>query len=202
MKRDALRDELISAREHALAGDTETAVAELDRALAELAPRRLLSPIESAAALGIQSDLMVVLWCRSGFLAGEPTDGDPSIPVFEIERVMESDEVKDMRASDRLHDLSSALGSDEGMSDEELEISFRFSAWSPSLDVVGSPLCLPQSRPTYDPGGDRYQLPFCGTASSSAGAGGPSRRGCRDLVAVDHRGAESDPRLALDRTIR
>lgn len=121
MKLDTLRDDLISAREHALAGDTVTAVAEIDRALAELAPRRLLSPVEAAAALGIQSDLIVVLWCRSGFLACEATDGDPAIPVSEIERVMGNDEVEEMRASDRLHDMSAGLGSDEGMSEEELE---------------------------------------------------------------------------------
>jgi hypothetical protein len=122
MKLDALRDDLISARAHALAGDTATAVAEIDRALTELEPRRLLSPVEAATALGIQSDLIVVLWCRSGFLACEPTDGDPMIPVSEIERVMDSDQVEEMRVLDRLHALSSPPGGDDEITEEELEI--------------------------------------------------------------------------------
>lgn len=122
MKLDTLRNDLTRAREHALAGDTATAVAEIDRALAELAPRRLLSPVEAAAALGIRSDLMVVLWCRSGFLACAATDGDPMVPVSEIERVLTSTDVQEMRALDRLHDLSSDLGGDDGMTEEELDI--------------------------------------------------------------------------------
>jgi hypothetical protein len=122
VKLDEVRGELRRAREHALAGETATAVAGIDRALAELAPRRLLSPAAAAAALGIESDLIVVLWCRSGFLACEATAGDPLVPVSEIERVMESDEVAEMRASDRLHDLSWPWDEDDRMSEEEMEI--------------------------------------------------------------------------------
>lgn len=119
---DEVRGALRRAREHALAGETATAVAGIDRALAELAPRRLLRPAAAAAALGIESDLVVVLWCQSGFLACQATAGDPLIPMSEIERVLEHDEVAEMRTLDRLHRLSALPGSDDGMSEDELEL--------------------------------------------------------------------------------
>jgi len=123
---DELRHDLEREREHLLAGDAATAVAEIDRALEELAPKRLVTPTEAAAMLGVAEDLIVVLWCGSGFLVCQPAQddplGDPLIPVSEIERVMASVEVEEIRTLDRLHALTAPPGPDEGMSEEEKEI--------------------------------------------------------------------------------
>ena len=120
MKLAEIRDELRRAREHVLAGEAATAVAEIDRVLAELAPPRLVTPAEAAALLGVRSDLTVKLWCRKGSLQCETVDGCWMVPLGEVDRFADSDEVREVQALDRLHDLTAELGSDE-IDDEWLE---------------------------------------------------------------------------------
>ena len=120
MKLAEIRDELRRAREHVLAGEAATAVAEIDRVLAELAPPRLVTPAEAAALLGVRSDLTVKLWCRKGSLQCETVDGCWMVPLSEVDRFADSDEVREVQALDRLHDLTAELGSDE-IDDEWLE---------------------------------------------------------------------------------
>lgn len=87
-------------------------MAAIDRALAVLTPELLLTPIEAANLLGIRSDFPVQLWCRNGTLTCVADNGCLMVPVAEVERVADSSQVREMRALDRLHDLTAELGSD------------------------------------------------------------------------------------------
>lgn len=108
------------AREGVLAGDTATVVDRLDDIQGERVPGNLLTAGDAAAQLGIQSELVVKLWCRAGFLACVTEQGEVLIPTTEVERVRESPEVRSIRWSDHLHDASAELGSEEGLDDDEL----------------------------------------------------------------------------------
>ena len=112
MTLDTVRDELRRARAHIDAEDAAKAVAAIDRALAVLTPELLLTPIEAANMLGIRSDFPVQLWCRNGTLTCVANNGCLMVPVAEVERVADSPQVREMRALDRLHDLTAELGSD------------------------------------------------------------------------------------------
>ncbi len=113
MKLDRLRDGLKSAREHLLAGEATQAIAEIDRALEELAPPRLLTTTEAAQMLGVRSVNTVKLWCRNGALECCTLGNRVMVPLDEVERFKDDAQVRDIRASDQLHDASAELGSDD-----------------------------------------------------------------------------------------
>ena len=120
MKLDEARHGLRRARERVLAGDVETAVEQIDQVLEEIAPQRLLTTAEAAALLGVRFETIISIWCRTGFLDCVTDASDPLIPTTEVERVMDSPQVRSIRRSDQLHDASAELGSEEGLDDEEL----------------------------------------------------------------------------------
>ena len=122
MSLTSVREELHRARERLVAGDTAAAADGIDRVLQELEPNQLLTPIQAAELLGIQSDFVVKLWCKRGFLTCEIGNGSFAIPLSEVERVRESDEVNARRIADQYHDASAELGGEDGLSDEELQI--------------------------------------------------------------------------------
>ena len=114
-----LRQELRQARMDAVEGNTANAVRRLDCALQELEPERLLTTAEAADLLDVRSENVVKGWNRLGFIHGVTRDGRTLIPLSEIERVQDSDQVRAIRASDRAHDASD-FGIGDGLTDEQL----------------------------------------------------------------------------------
>jgi hypothetical protein len=117
-----LRDNLRQARAQAEAGDTSAVIRTLDEALREIEPERLVTVEEAAILLRIQVVDVIKYWCRSGFLRCVRHDGLVAVPLSEIERIQGSGQVQAIRIADAYHDASSELGTEEGLSDEELQM--------------------------------------------------------------------------------
>lgn len=117
-----LREELEQARAQAQAGDTSAVVHTLDQALQEIGPDRLLTIPQVAMLLDVQSVNVVKYWCRSGFLKATQQGDQALIPLAEVERVQDSEEVRAIRVSDAYHDASEPFATQEGLDDEHLRI--------------------------------------------------------------------------------
>lgn len=115
-----LRDELRKARSLAESGDMAGVVQSIDRALADLADAPLLTMDEAAALLGVRSPAVLAVLLRRDDIALERRGETFVVPLSEVERIADSEWVQDVRAMDRLHDLSADFG-DEPMTPEELE---------------------------------------------------------------------------------
>jgi hypothetical protein len=89
----------------------------------ELTEDRYVTTTQAKELLGIGSVNTVKGMVVKGEIRGVTKHGNRTmIPLSEIQRLQDSDIVRGIRASDDAHDASTALGSDEGMSDEELAI--------------------------------------------------------------------------------
>ena len=118
---ETLRAELERARQAARAGDLATVLGELDHAVATLDADRLLTTTDAARLLGIRSPNTILAWCRTGYLRGVKRGGRTMIPLSEVERITDGAPLRAVKAAETLHDLASALGGDEGLSEAEME---------------------------------------------------------------------------------
>ncbi len=82
------------------------------------------------------------LLLRSEGVRTVPRGNRTMIPLAEIERLQESERVRGIRASDRLHDAIDELGGSEGLSESELK----------ELEAV-RPGRLPWEAPTHEEDG-------------------------------------------------
>jgi hypothetical protein len=115
-----LRQELRAARDQVEAGDTTQAVARLNQLFEELRSEQLLTTTEAARLLGVRSPNTVKLWRRTGHLHGGRRGGRTMLPLSEIERIQEGDQVWAVQASDQAHDTIEESGVAEGLTDDDL----------------------------------------------------------------------------------
>lgn len=106
----ALRDKLEEARAWLREGDADRALAILDRALRALDGERLLTTTEAARLLGIRSVNTLKSLVRTERLQTVFHGNRMMIPLAEIERIQQSERVRGIRASDRMHDATAELG--------------------------------------------------------------------------------------------
>lgn len=130
-----LRQTLTRALASAEEGNTSDVVRELKAALQDVDEQRLLTTTEAAQLLGVRSINTIKSWARAGYIEGVAHGSRTLIPMSEIERIQDSDRVRVIRAAERLHAESAALGGDDEMSQEELD----------ALDA-GRPGTLPWQR--------------------------------------------------------
>ena len=106
-----LRKELEEIRTHAQEGDLAQVVQKVDRALHALDSGQMVTTTQAAHLLGIRSVNTLKLLVRRSGLPYEMHGNRMMVSVAVLERLQESPEVGAIRASDRAHDASEALGS-------------------------------------------------------------------------------------------
>lgn len=116
-----LREELARIRELVLHGDREHAVKVLDRALQELDTARLLTTTEAASILGIRSVNTLKLLLRVDNVPTTQRGNRTMIALGEVERLRNSDRLRGLHTSDRMHDSLATLG-EAPVSQEVLDI--------------------------------------------------------------------------------
>lgn len=116
-----LRDELQRARALADTGDLAGVARSLDQALAELDNARLVTNDEAAALLGIRSPIVLQALMRVHGVRTEQHGDTVLVPLSEVARIDDSDWVRDIRASDRLHDIADTFGTGEPLTQEEMD---------------------------------------------------------------------------------
>lgn len=79
-----------------------------------------LSTGEAAEILGVKSINTIKAWCKTGYIKGAQVGGRVKIPRSEVERIRDSDPVRAVRASDKLHEASSELGADGNLTPQQV----------------------------------------------------------------------------------
>jgi hypothetical protein len=116
-----LRDELRKARALTESCDLVGVRRILDQALDDLRPDRLVTMAEAAEILDLRAvDALAAIMRHEG-LPIEPLGDTWTVPLSEVDRVSDSEWVRDMRQLDILHSLSAGFGREEGMTREELD---------------------------------------------------------------------------------
>ena len=114
------REDLQQARQLVASGKREEALHKLDQAIHAMEPERLLTTTEAAEALGVRSVNTIKGWCHTGYLRGVGRGSRIMIPLAEVERIQNSDQVRAIRASDALHKASRDFSARDGLDDEQL----------------------------------------------------------------------------------
>ena len=116
-----LREELEQVRARVLDGDRDGALGRIERAIHELDRARLLTTSEAAEFLGIRSVNTLKLLLHKEQIPTVQRGNRTLIALGEVERLQESERIRGLQTSDRLHDASAALG-ETGLSAAELDI--------------------------------------------------------------------------------
>ncbi len=114
------REEMVQARQLVASGKSEEALHRLDQAIQEIEPERLLTTTEAAEALGVRSVNTIKGWCHTGYLRGVERGSRIMIPLAEVERIQQNDQVRAIRASDALHEVSRDFSLPSGLDEEQL----------------------------------------------------------------------------------
>lgn len=69
------------------------ALRQLDKALESIKVDRLLTSTEAAQLLRIRSSNTILGWCRTGYLHGVTRGSRTMIPLSEIERIQQGDQI-------------------------------------------------------------------------------------------------------------
>jgi|SRR5689334_24168510 len=127
-----LRKVIEEIRMHAQDGNVDEVIRAADHALHALDGDQLLTTTQAAELLGIRSVNTLKLLVRSSGIGYEMRGNRMMIPLAELQRIQNSPEVRGIHASDRLHDASAELGTDEGLSGEQLEdLTLSRPGWLP-----------------------------------------------------------------------
>lgn len=102
-------------------GDIPAARTLAEQLLSDLAPAALLTTSQASKMLGIRSRNTLKALVRREGIRTVSNGNRMMIPIQEVMRLRTSRAVESIRVSDRLHDASAMLGSDEGLSDEDLD---------------------------------------------------------------------------------
>lgn len=81
----------------------------------------LLTTTEAAGVLGIRSVNTLKVLLRAENVSTVKHGNRTMIPFSALARLQNSERVQRLQAIDRMHDKTAALGSDDGMTDEQLE---------------------------------------------------------------------------------
>lgn len=115
-----LRKVIEEIRMHAQDGNVDEVIRAADDALHTLDNDQLLTTTQAAELLGIRSVNTLKLLVRGSGIGYEMRGNRMMIPLTELQRLQESPQVRGIRTSDRLHDASADLGTEEGLNEEGL----------------------------------------------------------------------------------
>jgi hypothetical protein len=103
-------------------GATAEAVRKIEETLQDLDETCLVTIAEASKLLSIRSPLIVELVLRREGVPILQRGEAKLIPLAEIDRVRDSERVRMIQASDRVHDSIEDFGSPNGLSEDELEM--------------------------------------------------------------------------------
>jgi hypothetical protein len=115
MRLTDLRKALEEIRVHAQAGDLDEVMHTADVALHQLDGGQLLTTTQADELLGIRSVNTLKLLVRRLNVPYGMHGNRMMIPLAALEHLQDSPEVRGIRASDRAHDATAGLGSDDGL---------------------------------------------------------------------------------------
>ncbi len=116
------RAEVRAARDLAAARGEADLVQRLDHVLLALDPESLLTTTQAAEFLGIRSLNTLKVLVRVEGLRTVQHGNRMMIPLTELERVQHGARVRGLRASDRIHAEATDLGTQDGLTSDELTV--------------------------------------------------------------------------------
>jgi excisionase family DNA binding protein len=117
-----VRREIEEARDAAAAAGLDDVRARLDHVLDELAGDVLLTTTETARMLGIGSVNTIKAMVHAGQIRARKVGTHYRIPLTEVARLRNDPTIRGLAATDHLHDAASALGIDDVLTQEEMDI--------------------------------------------------------------------------------